>query len=406
MSHEYNDPDGPLARRRADAALVDGLTELERYLIDPDPNPIIPVEQGQGEYVPAYVDKTPILPDPGVSPEPNPLQKGIDLLYVFADPNQDWREGDFPKELTVDTALGLFTYDDVVGSGHVGETENPHAVAYAQELVDMYKETGGRQLADLTNRMTTAAITTLERIGIEPSPYASSPTWALWDMAKQRYMAHQPEERRDSSYETRQLDNGHSVVPNVGDAIGHDQLAVAKRMDIVDRHIGWEVVRSHYVAGTIGVDEASSYHAKIAEKIVHGDHNDRPIALLDGSTVMSLRSYELSRIGDMARNAALRGRALGGRYRGEELESWYAVMAWGVDDQQAPPEILSNPDFLDLARPVVDELLIVGMPDGSDPFRAIDEKATRQVNARGVEFIPSKTIKAAIEEIMNARETS
>lgn len=71
----------------------------------------------------------------------------------------------------------------------------------------------------------------LKEKNIAPTIYAPSISWALWDIAKQSYLAKHPEK---SSPEYRDSLQDPFSLSSKGDQ---------KRAEIRERHVGWEVMR-------------------------------------------------------------------------------------------------------------------------------------------------------------------
>ncbi len=221
---------------------------------------------------------------------------------------------DLPSHIDEPTALGLFTYADALGKQTIGETHSPNAHKYAQKLVELYEAHGGKKLGRLAATMTKAAEESLRLAGInEPSEYCKSPTWALWDIAKQAYLAEHPEES-SGEYATRELDgqrfdnlidptsSGESIAELDGEEV---DLAELKRQEIIDRHVGWEVVRSWYTSSPrhIGnIPLADPHLEEVLDIIAHGQTN---ADFLDSDKIVpALRSFELARIGAIVNDFA------------------------------------------------------------------------------------------------------
>lgn len=94
---------------------------------------------------------------------------------------------------------------------------------YSEELVDLADSVGMNTIENLAQQMITECSDVLIRLGVTPSPYAKSKTWAIWDISKQFYYLNHPNQA-DSRY-------------LVADPIH----SIEKQKEIVDRHIGWEV---------------------------------------------------------------------------------------------------------------------------------------------------------------------
>ena len=93
---------------------------------------------------------------------------------------------------------------------------------YADALTEM---TGKRNLNEYENsasKMVAECSDILNRLGITPTPYAGSKTWAMWDIAKQYHFLLHPEE----------ADPKYRIADPIEDS--------TKRDEVVDRHVGWE----------------------------------------------------------------------------------------------------------------------------------------------------------------------
>jgi|GEM_PF-2893938 len=138
-------------------------------------------------------------------------------------------------ELTAVEAVDLLTYPDAPLEEPVRAVAVEHAmqsdstVYYAHELQGMVGEIGLEKVLELASYMRDAGVAATRALGIEPSPYARSVTWALWDMAKQRYMS-KPENLEEAGPDYLYRDQ-------TGDPI----TTPAVRQTIIDRHVGWEV---------------------------------------------------------------------------------------------------------------------------------------------------------------------
>lgn len=93
---------------------------------------------------------------------------------------------------------------------------------YADAIVQLSKKENLGTIRESARELVQTLSTELDRLGIPPSPYAKSNTWAMWDIGKQYYFfTHQSE--NDPAYE-------------IGDPLTSDK----KREEIVNRHLGWE----------------------------------------------------------------------------------------------------------------------------------------------------------------------
>jgi len=185
------------------------------------------------------------------------------------------------ETIEIDQAVDLLSYTDVLSQDEVAaaiEFTNTSAngLKYAQELQAIVKEQGLKHVTDVAQQIQQECLEDMQKLGITPSKFAESRSWALWDIAKQRYYLTHPEER-DEDYDGKNF-----MTPRDPLAEGYD--GIVKRGEIIDRHIGWEAdlaaSEGRYRVGGQLMDEAQ-------EVINRGERNHTG----------QLRSYELAKLG-------------------------------------------------------------------------------------------------------------
>jgi len=100
--------------------------------------------------------------------------------------------------------------------------KSPSASAYAETLLEMTGKYNLYKVEQAAKGMVKECDEVLTQLGILPTPYSKSKTWAMWDIGKQYYYFTHPE-KADAGY-------------TLGDPLESDE----KRQEIVNRHIGWE----------------------------------------------------------------------------------------------------------------------------------------------------------------------
>jgi hypothetical protein len=148
----------------------------------------------------------------------------------------EYLNGEYDRaELTAAQAVNLLIYPDAplkkadhdAAVEHAMQGEN--IVYYAQELQNMSEEVGLDKVLELASTMRDAGVATTRALGIEPSPYARSVSWALWDMAKQRYTS-KPEFLEEAGPDYPYRDQ-------TGDPLASPRV----RRTIINRQVGWEI---------------------------------------------------------------------------------------------------------------------------------------------------------------------
>lgn len=101
-------------------------------------------------------------------------------------------------------------------------------VKYATALQEMMRQRSPDIIVSNAEYLQAELLSILGRIGISPTPYGMSVTWAMWDMGKQyHFFTHQ--EEADPKY-----------------SIGNPLESSEKRHEILCRHLGWEFHAAYY----------------------------------------------------------------------------------------------------------------------------------------------------------------
>jgi len=105
--------------------------------------------------------------------------------------------------------------------------QSGNAMRYAEAIIEFSKKYNLNMLEQKSGEMVGKCLDVLKNIGIKPSDYAVSKTWANWDVAKQFYYFTHPEEI-NPKYKIQ------------------DPLSSAnKSQEIINRHVGWEIYRAY-----------------------------------------------------------------------------------------------------------------------------------------------------------------
>lgn len=174
-----------------------------------------------------------------------------------------------------------FLYKDVVPER--SEMNEKAARQEGGELRDNYKNqaetykeflrNNPEKLASIKNEIRNSYQKAMELIGIPSSIYGNSETWIDWDLAKQAYLAKNPE-KSNSNYK-------------LGNPLEDDQSEV--RESIVNRHVGWEVLgfTKHDPSFINSLDKNKSSYQKIVSLINEGVQSNK------------LSSYKLAELGKL-----------------------------------------------------------------------------------------------------------
>ena len=149
---------------------------------------------------------------------------------------------------------------------------------YVDALINMAEQYGKDAVLQTAENIRNACFEELDRLGLQPSKFGRSITWALWDMAKQRRLFEYPTESHPD-YE-------------LGNPMADDEWGAKIRQVIADRHVGWE-----YDAATgfgNAIDAVAPLGPESANRIIlSGQRND----------TNQLRSLEYSRLGATLRKS-------------------------------------------------------------------------------------------------------
>jgi hypothetical protein len=201
------------------------------------------------------------------------------------------READ-RRVLGIDAAVELISYADVLSGDELTQAlehvrNSPNGMKYAAELVELSQQYGKDHIAKVAQKLVADCTEILARyedqFGLQPTPYAKSISWAMWDIAKQSYLAKHPEE---SSPEY--VEGGHGVAP-LENPLEDNYFSARKRDEIVNRHLGWELFMAKGQQLKVPI-ENMPFMLKGAFKAAWSDHADL-------NETGQLRSYELANIG-------------------------------------------------------------------------------------------------------------
>lgn len=176
--------------------------------------------------------------------------------------------------VSTEEAVKLLSYADVLegdqAQSAIAYTEqNPAGQKYTEALIKMSEEVGTQEVLDTAASLRKLYTHEMEKLGLQSSKYGESLSWAVWDLAKQRYLAEHPEES-DSEY-------------TLGDPLAKDEAAAKVLDDIVDRHLGWEYAQQYQQDQTT----PATVRRAALHVIAHGERNASG----------QLRSKELTRLG-------------------------------------------------------------------------------------------------------------
>lgn len=135
-------------------------------------------------------------------------------------------------------AVELLSYTDILDGdearGAIEYTEtSPNAQKYAAELQLLYEKHGWKKLDGLARDLQEKCLDMFSPLGIKPSKFAQSKSWALWDIAKQHYYFSHPNE-------TSEQYTGLNRSIKLADPFEDTPAGALKRHEIVSRHLGWE----------------------------------------------------------------------------------------------------------------------------------------------------------------------
>lgn len=137
---------------------------------------------------------------------------------------------------TIDAIKAYLSYQDTVPEGKredefQGTLNLPSAHTYARALLDLFSSHGEKAVIERARLIVSECGEVLAALGMEPSCWGRSISFAAWDMAKQHY------------FYTHQTQATEKYPPR--DPMTDETL----RAEIVNRHVGWEVY-SAFSAGS------------------------------------------------------------------------------------------------------------------------------------------------------------
>jgi CRISPR/Cas system CSM-associated protein Csm2 small subunit len=184
--------------------------------------------------------------------------------------------------------------------------QQPSLRRYAPQLQSMAAVVGQDRLRDLADRLVAGCTTVVGVLGVEVTVYGQSRSWGYWDLAKQHYFARHPEKATEKYRD------------NLTDPTDTTDPAAEKRVEILTRHIGWEI-------------EQALTGDRLRQAIVSEEWSRRLCAQHDRSerNESDLRSYELTRLGRLGIQAAVHTAQQGAR--GRLSEAIDAVRQWSRD---------------------------------------------------------------------------
>lgn len=133
--------------------------------------------------------------------------------------------------LSSEQAISALSYSNVLPIEQRQEAiesirNSPSGVKYSESLRDLTSKHGLEAIFDTANELVVKAETELNKLGLVPSIFGKSSSWALWDIAKQNYFVNHPAE----------ADPNYSIADPMEDQ--------TKLEEVLDRHIGWELFRA------------------------------------------------------------------------------------------------------------------------------------------------------------------
>ncbi len=145
-------------------------------------------------------------------------------------------EKDKGKVLTPTEANIFLSYPDVLEGQQLRDSleyvaTNPSAKKYSEALVKLSELYDGNEVLYLATQLRDGFLGDAKELGLEPSLYGKSQSWALWDIAKQYYLSEHPEESNADLYE-------------LGNPFNPSRKYDKIRGQIVYRHLGWEYERA------------------------------------------------------------------------------------------------------------------------------------------------------------------
>jgi hypothetical protein len=153
----------------------------------------------------------------------------------------------------------------------------PQALLYARGILTLLEKHGLAEVKGLARIMVEEMKSELSRLGVPVSPFGESISWAMWDIGKQEHFVLHPEENK-SPY-----------------TVGSVFASSKKYIEVVNRHIGWEVYRAFKLKT---VDFAEVFSRITPENVA--EVNELLLKPAKNN-VGTLPSYDLARLGALVR---------------------------------------------------------------------------------------------------------
>ncbi len=178
------------------------------------------------------------------------------------------------------TALELLSYADVISGEELEKAvaANASKEGYKQTLIDLMQEHGKKEVMSQAAELRKKCLDTLKELGIEPTKYGESISWALWDITKQSYLAKHPEESDGSKYK-------------LGYPLAQDQNGAELLQEIIDRHVGWEIMSKHDGEENAPINLSTEATNEILKILNESERNESG----------QLHSYDLAKVGRVVR---------------------------------------------------------------------------------------------------------
>ena len=152
------------------------------------------------------------------------------------------------------------------------------AQLYAKSLLELFIEHGPEKVVELAKRMVTECVDALGQIGIYPSPFGESLSWAMWDIAKQHHFYTHPDQA--------------SALYPARDPISSVELMV----EMVNRHIGWELYGAYSTGRYSAADLELFIPARVQTEV------KKFLELPPKPENGTLSSWQLSQLGALIRS--------------------------------------------------------------------------------------------------------
>jgi hypothetical protein len=161
----------------------------------------------------------------------------------------------------------------------------PNARNYAEALMELANRESMQKVVDLADDMKKAMLGDARRLHMPVSAFGRDRSWAMWDIGKQFYLSKHPDKSSDE-YKDK-----------LADPMADTQEGNEKKLEIVNRHIGWEARRAYSRNISKWKEEVSSKEALFASAM---PLLSRPPEKSDGQ----LHSYELTELGSLLHQIA------------------------------------------------------------------------------------------------------